>query len=219
MVKLKHERNYYLRFFLFSVLFFFVLTYWVINQDTISKQVEVVTQGSSFFAKAATYEVLKLNQSEVGIDKQTYSIELVVFSQINKIRNDRGLDELIWDPMLAKLARDHSLDMAENDYLNHTNLIGDGPNERAKKLGLKTRIETQTKIYEGIGENIGFMPKGIVEDVGVLITNEDVGLAMVLEWMLSNPHRKNILTEDYRFTGVGVVYDGKGNYYLTQNFQ
>ncbi|MCA9459507.1 MAG: CAP domain-containing protein [Nanoarchaeota archaeon] len=195
------------------------MTYWVVNYDTISKQVEVITQGSSVFAKAATYEVLHLNQSKAGIDKETYSIELAVFSQINEIRRDRDFNELEWDPMLAKLARGHSFDMVENKYLNHTNLHGDGPNERAKLIGLKTRIETETKIYDGIGENIGFMPKGIVQDVGVLITNEDVAFAMVLQWMLSEPHKKNILDDDYRFTGVGVVYDGKGSYYLTQNFQ
>ena len=63
------------------------------------------------------------------------------------------------------------------------------------------------------------MPRGVVQDVGVLITSEDIASGMVFRWMLSEPHRDNILEEEYYFTGIGVVYDGHGNYYITQNFQ
>lgn len=213
------NKEFYLQFFLIFVLFFFTITYIFVNKDTISEQIDVLVEGSSFFAKTTTYSVLNLSSEKHGFDKKTYEIELLVFEQINEIREDNNLGELKWDPMLGQLARVHSLDMVNNNYFNHTNIIGQGPTDRAKLLGIKTHLETEHYIYEGVGENIGFMPKGVVEDLGVILTTKDVASAMVLEWMLSERHKDNILKEDYMFTGVGVAYDGKGNYYLTQNFQ
>ncbi len=216
---LKNNKDFYLKFFLVFVLFFFVITYAFVNKKTISYQIEVLFEGSSFFAKTATYSILNLSNDKTGFDKKTYEIELIVFKQINDIRSEKNLNELKWDPMLAQLARTHSLDMAQNHYFNHTNLLGLTPTQRADLIGINTHIETKKYIYEGVGENIGFMPKGIVKDLGVIITTEDVASAMVLEWMLSDRHKDNILKDDYIFTGIGVAYDGKGNYYLTQNFQ
>lgn len=216
---LKKDKNFYLKFFLIFVIFFFTLTYGIVNKDTIHKQVEIIMEGGSFFAKAATYEVLNLTQEEIGFDKQTYEIELLIFKQINEIRSEKNLEQLKWDPMLARLAREHSFDMALHNYFNHTNLIGQNPTERAKIVGIKTEITVHGRTYTDIGENIGFMPKGIVKDVGVLLTTEDIASAMVYEWMLSDPHKENVLEEDYLYTGIGVAYDGKGNYYITQNFQ
>lgn len=212
-------KKYYWNFFLSLVLFYFILTYSVVNSETISDQVNIILEGGSLFAKTATYSALHLNKTNVGYDKETYEIELLIFTQINKLRFDSGLDKLKWDPLLAQIARKHSLDMATNTYLNHTNLNGLNPTQRADKANFNTRLETKDLIIIGIGENIGFMPKGVVKDVGVIITTNDVASAMVLEWMRSEGHKENILKEDYIFTGIGVVYDGKENYYLTQNFQ
>ena len=215
----KPTKDFYYKFFLVFVIFFFLLTYIVVNRITIIDQVDILKSGSSFFAKTATYSVLHLENGEVGFDKNTYEIELLVFSLINEIRIENGVSELEWDPMLAKLSRTHSLDMAENSYINHTNLDGLMPVDRARVLGIRTEIELEDSVLVGVGENIGFMPKGVVRDVGVLLTTNDIASAMVLEWMLSEGHKKNILDESYIFTGIGVAYDGGGNYYLTQNFQ
>lgn len=215
---LRHDWEYYTKFVLFFILVFFVITYGYLHQETLSKEIEVITQGSAFFAKT-TYKKLHLSQEEIGSDKETYEIEFLIHEQINEIRFENGLNELQWDPMLAEIARRHSNEMAQFEYLNHTNLFGMSPTDRAKEFGIKTRLYANGKIYDGIGENIGFMPRGIVQDVGVLITTEDVASAMVLEWMLSEPHKENILTEDYFFTGIGVTYDGNDNYYIVQNFQ
>ena len=219
MIVLKHTKEFYLKFFLTFVLVFFLITYITVNRDTINKQVEVITEGGSFFAKTATYELLKFNTTNPGFNTETYDIELKIFKNINQIRVENKLNELKWDPMLAELAREHSLDMVDNHYFNHTDLLGMGPNERARLLGIKTTIETDTKIYKGLSENIGLMPRGIVKDVGVLITEDDISWGMVYRWMVSPPHRKNILDPELFYTGIGVAYDGKGNYYLTQNFQ
>ena len=217
---LRHNTSYYLKFVLLFVLIFFIITYSVTHRETILTEIEIVTLGSSIFAKTATDQLLNFGEeSSARVDKNTYEIEILVHKQINQIRLDEGYNELKWDPMLANLARSHSMEMALGGYLNHTNLQGLNPTQRADSLGIKTTLETKNFIYRGIGENIGFMPSGIVKNVGVLIIPQDIGAAMVLQWMLSKPHKENILKNDYRYTGIGVVYDGKGNYYLTQNFQ
>lgn len=216
---LRRDKDFILKFFLVFVLFFFVLTYTVVNKNTIDTQIEIIVDGSMIFAKTATYEIFKLNNTKPNFNSETYNIEKLVFDKINSVRAEEGLLPLKWDPLLAEMAREHSLDMIQYNYFNHTNLLGQGPSDRAKLLGIKTRIETEDKIYIGVSENIGLMPRGIVQDVGVLITDEDLAWGMIYRWMISPPHRDNILNDEHFFTGVGVAYDGIGSYYLTQNFQ
>lgn len=219
MKKIKLNKISYFQIFLIMILFYFAITYTFINKDTIGEQFEIIKESGLFFAKSATYSVLDLEKEDIGYDSSTYEIELLIFDEINEIRENKGLNKLKWDPQLARLARLHSFDMIQYDYFNHSDLFGDGPSERAEELGLKITIETKDKIYTGIGENIGYMPKGVVEEVGVLITTKDISSAMVYEWMLSEPHKENILQDDYLFTGIGVAYDGEDGYLLTQNFQ
>lgn len=215
----KPSKQFLIKFVLIFIIFFFLLTYTVINRHTIVKQIDIITEGSTFFAKTATHQILNLSEHKIEFDKQTYEIELLIFDEINNIRTESNLQPLKWDPKLSELARQHSLDMAKNNYINHTNLKQEDPTQRAENAGIKTTYETKTKIYTGISENIGFMPKGIVENVGVIITTEDIASATIYNWMLSVPHKENILEEEYFFTGIGVAYDEKENYYLTQNFQ
>ncbi len=213
------SRKRYVEIFLVLVLFYFVLAYSVVNRDTISEQINVISEGGSFFAKTATYSVLKLENNKVGYDHETYEIEIFVFEEINKIRLEGGLEPLNWDPMLAKLAREHSLDMARYSYFNHTDLFGLNPTKRAQELGINIKVIVNGELYENVGENIGFMPRGIVQDVGVLLTTKDIASGMIFEWMLSEPHKENILSTEYLSTGIGVAYNGDNSYYLTQNFQ
>lgn len=219
MLLIKKNKSRTIQIFILFILIYITIAYSIVNYQTIGEQLGLVKEGSSFFAQAATYRVLNLSRIDLGFDKDTYEIELIIFNEINDVRDEVDLDKLKWDPLLAELAREHALDMAQNNYFNHTNLDGLSPTQRAEELGIKTTIETNTTIYTGIGENLGFMPKGIVKDVGVLIRTKDIASAMVYEWMLSEPHKENILTDDYQFTGVGVAYDGKGNYYIAQEFQ
>lgn len=216
---LKHTKDFYLKFVLMFILFFFITTYSVTHKETISKEIEILTSGSAFFAKTATSKIFNLEQNKKPISNaETFTIEILIHQQINEIRKERGLSQLTWDPMLAKLAREHSLDMVEKKYFNHTNLEGESPKDRAEKLGIKTSRVINQKIYFGVGENLGFMPKGVVQNLGVLLIPEDIASAMVLEWMLSKPHKENILDPNYDFGGIGVVYDGRGNYLITHNF-
>jgi uncharacterized protein YkwD len=213
-----HKHKNYIRKTLVWTILFFILTYVVINNSTILEQLGIIFSIGKVFS-STTFQAITNETSIAEIDKDTYEIEQEVFNLINFIRTENDLNELEWDPFLGKLAREHSLDMAEHKYFNHTNLIGQNPSDRAKIIGIRTKIITEKNIYTGVSENIGKMPRGIVKDLGIIITNKDIAAAAVYDWMNSKPHRKNILETDLYFTGVGVAYDGKGNFLLTQNFQ
>lgn len=217
---LRHTVVFYTQFFLVFVLFFFSLAYAVSHQETIDQEIRAITEGTLFFASSTAKEILPRDGARVvESNTETYEIERLLHEQINLVREDRGLQPLIWDPVIADIARGHSLGMATYQYFNHTNLDGQDPTDRAREAGMRTIRWDDKKVYRGIGENLGFMPKGVVKDVGILVLEEDVASAMVLEWMLSEPHRKNILQEDYKYTGIGVIFDGDRSYYITQNFQ
>ncbi len=153
------------------------------------------------------------------ISDKTSDVEKAILKYTNQERKNRGLSELKWNSKIAEIARDHSLDMVENNYFDHVNLNGDEPSDRARKAGFRQTKQLGGGWYiEGIGENIGMMPTGDVIGIGYVYNNADsIAEAQVKSWMNSLGHRSNILNPEYSDLGVGVAYDGF--YYIsTQNF-
>jgi len=103
---------------------------------------------------------------------------------VNAKRRDTGCPELIWDRRVAKVALNHSEDMASRNFFDHTNPDGNNPFERLKE----SRVNSSAA-----AENIALGPK--------------TGLEAFDTWMRSSGHRKNML--DSRFTrhGVGRIRD------------
>ncbi|RZN39567.1 MAG: CAP domain-containing protein [Methanophagales archaeon ANME-1-THS] len=157
--------------------------------------------------------------AEVG-SEELEKCEKLIFDLTNAERRASGLAELIYDPDLAKVAREHSLDMVENDFFSHTNLRGEDPTGRARRHGLEVVKSRAGGVYiVGIAENIGLMPKGNLIALGYA-PNEPEGLAtaQVQSWLNSSKHRANILNPRFEQLGVGVAYNG--HYFVsTQNFQ
>ena len=145
----------------------------------------------------------------------TQEIEQYVFEYTNEERRNQGLEKLEWDSRLAEIAREHSIDMAENDFYDHINLRGEDPTDRAKRHGYPLHKDLGGGYYsEGIAENIVIMATGNIEDIGYVENNaESIARALVDAWMGSKGHRENILKQDYDRIGVGVAYDGT-TYYL-----
>jgi len=149
----------------------------------------------------------------------TGDIEKAILYYTNKERKNHGVSALNWDDGLAVVARDHSQDMAENNFFAHDNLRGEDPTARAKCHGYPTHKELGGGWYsDGIAENIGKMPTGNVVGIGHVARDADeIARVQVTSWMQSPGHMRNILDPDYSRLGVGVAYDGV--YYIsTQNF-
>ena len=121
------------------------------------------------------------------------------FDLINAERQRRGLQPLVLDGALTRLARYHSEDMARGHYLSHTDRQGLDLRGRADVLGLRN----WKALAENIAYNQGF---------------SDPTAFAVERWMVSEKHRENVLNDEYTHAGVGVVRASDGTYYFTQVF-
>ena len=170
------------------------------------------------YKKNVTNEISGFFETEVNSIK-TDEIENHIFRYTNDERIKEGFEQLIDDSKLSEIARQHSTDMAINDFFDHTNLVGEDPSRRAEINNYETTKTLSNGWYSvGIGENIGKMTTGNIIGIGyVSSSSEAIAKAQVKSWMDSPGHRSNILSNDYTHLGVGVSFDG--SYYVsTQNF-
>ncbi|MGI8383977.1 CAP domain-containing protein [Robertmurraya sp. P23] len=118
--------------------------------------------------------------------------EQKVVELTNQERAKNGLAALKVDTALSKVAREKSLDMSKNGYFSHTSPTYGSPFDMMKQFGIS---------YQYAGENIAMGQR----------TPEEV----VQAWMKSEGHRKNILSANFNYIGVGYVESGN---YWTQMF-
>jgi len=141
-------------------------------------------------------------------------VEQKILELTNNERINYGLIPLDSDLSLSQIARDHSKNMNDNNFFDHTNPEGEGPSERARNEGI--RITNGNWI--GIGENIGETPTGNVIGCGYVYSEEDIAKCTVDGWMDSSGHRENILDQNYKVIGVGT-YCTTSTCFNTQNFR
>lgn len=123
-------------------------------------------------------------------------LETVVVRLINAYRAGHHLRGLLVDTMLARIARDHSRDMAERRVpFGH-----EGFDDRAKEA------ERQFD-YSEIAENVALNDYPRSRTVTVAVNG----------W-LGSPHHLANIEGNFDRTGVGVVRSGNGTYYYTQIF-
>lgn len=127
--------------------------------------------------------------------KLKQGFELQLFDLTNASRVQNGLAPLIWDDLVQETASGHSLDMAQNDYFEHTNLEGQSPFDRMKNDNI---------FFKAAGENIAY------GQLSSIFAHES--------FMNSISHRENILKSDFESLGVGVAFDAEFKPYFTENF-
>jgi uncharacterized protein YkwD len=120
------------------------------------------------------------------------------FDATNLIRARNGLAPLSWDSDLCRMARGHSEKMARLEFFSH---------ETPEGLRLKDRARAARIRFQVIGENIAY-------NQGV----DDPGTFAVQRWMISSGHRANILSREFRFSGIGSFVAPDGRVYVTQIF-
>lgn len=114
------------------------------------------------------------------------------------------------------IAKAHSRAMMESGELEHE-LNGKGPTDRAMDAGYDCEKHMGEGMYEyGLSENIAFLSG--YPNVSGQEGAEMMAERFVQRWMESPTHRETLLDFDARFIGVGVVGDGNGAWYATQNF-
>jgi len=127
------------------------------------------------------------------------SAEHIAFDMINQKRAENGLRPLAWSDALAKVARQHSQNMAEFKFFSHRGMDNKMVSDRADNAHLGK--------WQAIGENIAFN-RGY---------QDPVGKAVEL-WLSSPSHRHNLMDENWKESAVGVAVGPDGSYYFTQVF-
>ncbi|WHY75457.1 CAP-associated domain-containing protein [Neobacillus sp. WH10] len=121
--------------------------------------------------------------------------EYQLFDLTNASRAEHKLPILSWDNRVRETARNHSTDMAVNQYFDHTNLKGQSPFDRMKEDHI---------IFYLAGENLAY------GQFSSIFAHEGL--------MNSLGHRKNILRNGYEYLGVGVAFNEQSQPYYTENF-
>ncbi|MFS0671734.1 CAP domain-containing protein [Ornithinibacillus sp. 179-J 7C1 HS] len=122
-------------------------------------------------------------------------LEYQLFDLTNAARVNHGLSVLTWEEPLRKTARNHSADMAKNNYFSHENLEGQSPFDRMAEDAIS---------FRGAGENLATgQPSSIFAHEGL---------------MNSLGHRENILKVEYEFLAVGVAFNSANQPFYTENF-
>jgi len=134
-----------------------------------------------------------------GVPRSASDVERRAFELANAERQAIGLRLLQWDESLARLARMHSQDMAEESYFSHRNPNGEMVDDRANRIGIRSWI--------GIGENIAYL-NGYADPATVAVE----------KWMQSTLHKKNILNGQWQISAIGAATSKDGKVYLTQVF-
>lgn len=107
-----------------------------------------------------------------------------MFALVNQERKKVGLAELVWEPKLVPVARDHATDMWRRKYFAHVSPDGDDVGDRLEKNNIK---------YELAGENLALAPTTPTAHTGL---------------MNSEGHRRNILDPEFKKIGIGVIDNG-----------
>lgn len=121
---------------------------------------------------------------------------LKVFRLINQHRAENSLPHLEWDSSIVNQAREHSLNMANDE-------ISVGHQDAKQRFeALRKTIPSLVSYGENVAFNSGF---------------SDPAENAVEGWLDSEEHYANIMG-DFNLTGVGVAVNPQGEYYFTQIF-
>ena len=148
--------------------------------------------------KAVGIYVLSNTVLEDGYNEDIMlQVEQMVYDLTNSTRVRNGLEPLSWSSSAGKAARKHSINMSAKDFFSHTDHSLRSPGDRLNAEGIS---------FQKCGENI-------IAGYGSAILSSH-------GWYNSTSHRKNLLSEKFRYLGVGFAYDEDSIYktYITQNF-
>ena len=118
---------------------------------------------------------------------------------VNYQRAQAGVPALSASSALFTAARNHSQDMATNNFFSHTGSNGSSPFDRMLAAGFSFSAAAEN-IYAGSGSN-------------------NSASAAVSGWMNSEGHRTNMLNPAYTHAGVGYWCNSSSTYggYYTLN--
>lgn len=200
----------------------------LIEEPVIQTEKKIYEENDPLKIDAPKFELPKIEISNpTEFAKPNFDVnrlENLVSEGINKQRMDNGLHTLVNDPKLTLIARAHSQDMANRNYMSHYSPEGIDPTQRALKEGYECRKDYGSYYTYGVGENIAqswlytsYMTREIYTSYN-WHSEESLAEDIVKLWMTSPGHRENILTRTYDRSGLGIAITEDDKVYATQNF-
>jgi len=138
-------------------------------------------------------------------------LEHLMLELINQARHEHlprwlGKASLCWHDGLAAVARGHSADMLQRQYVEHRSPEGLTPANRLEQYGIR---------YLACGENIGVVYGDSSHDARGI---HDIHAAFMNQPRSLTNHRGNLLNPIWTHVGIGVAYKRDGALFVTQNF-
>jgi len=137
-------------------------------------------------------------------DKEREFVDL-----INAERKSRGLTLLQIDPLLTRIARAHSREMAEKNYFDHYSPTPGMATPMARYIATMKAVGMMAPVFAIVGENIYYCSL-----LNAKYNVEHAHLAL----MNSPHHRANILEPRYEKVGIGTYQDAIGEFWVSEEF-
>jgi uncharacterized protein YkwD len=139
------------------------------------------------------------------------ALEQLMFGLVNQARREHlpgwlGRVQLKWHDGLAAVARGHSADMLQRQYVEHKSPEGTTPATRLERYGIR---------YIACGENIGVVYGENSHDARGI---HDIHAAFMNQPRSLTNHRGNLLNPIWTHVGIGIAYKPGGELYVTQNY-
>lgn len=147
-------------------------------------------RGEPLRASTGIHKGLPTGQEDVASSNADFEADVLYL--VNAERRKQGASELAWNEDLARAARYHAADMAEDQYFCHDTrdrVVIDG--RSVLRRVAKTPVRLRAFYPAPNGENIA--------------RGQRAPGQVMRSWMTSAGHRKNILRQDSKFLGVGYV--------------
>ena len=138
--------------------------------------------------------------------------EKTLHQKINQYRKQNGLNPLINNVLISKVAKNQLDYIVAKNTLTHNQA-------NPKKRSVTDRLEfyTQAKNYK-VAENLAqtfvltrtknYISNGTTQ-IGIAYTYEEAATYMLNAWIASKAHNKNILTPEYEISGLTVYFNPK----------
>jgi len=157
------------------------------------------------------------------LDAQTVNtteLEQKIHEEVNEERTKRGLRPLDFDTELRTIARYHSEDMVEQDYLAHTAPDGETVTDRYERF----EYDCDGKFKSGENIVLTLADGNVNTEHGTVDYNSNetrIAEGVVRGWINSEAHRENLFHSAWSKEGIGVNLKQTDNgveVYITQNF-
>jgi len=158
-----------------------------------------------------TTEDLQPAQNQPEPTLSVSRLEQLMFHLVNGTRQHHlpglfGTAKLVWQDQLAAVARQHSADMLQRQYVAHVTPEGITVAQRLRHNRIK---------YMACGENIGIVYGQAAHSERAA---HDIHNAFMSQPRSLTNHRGNLLNPIWTHIGIGIAYNPDGALVATQNF-